>query len=342
MFAGAQLFRTMVVMAKSPVSGLSVRLAADKSGASRLCNELFRFRFGMRPELGAGDNVFQLHINPIGRPAPDEIWFTDGPVSSERVGDYAITQCADYLAIHVEIDLEPGTDFKELTTRVYRELLQLTRERDYPNLVRVWNYFPGINVGAGDHELYRQFTAGRAVAFGGFEGELLPAATAIGTDEGTPLTITMIAARHQCRMIENPRQTSAYKYPRQFGPSSPSFSRAVVVAAESGYRILMSGTASIIGHQSMHLDDPAQQTAESLRNLDQLIQQARRPTRTSNGADEILTDGCLRIYVRQPAQVTEIKTALRDFLVDDPNVVFLRGDICRRELLLEIEAAGSI
>ena len=336
--------RTMVVMAKSPVSGLSVRQAVDEPGVSRLCNELFRFRFGINPERESGDNVFQLHIDSIGQPAPDEIWFTDSPVSSERVGEFAIAQCVDYLAIHVEIDLAPVADFKALITQVYRELLQLTRERNYPNLVRVWNYFPGINAGSGDLEMYRQFTAGRAVAFGGFahEGELLPAATAIGTDEGTPLTITMIAARHQCRMIENPRQTSAYKYPREFGPSSPSFSRAVLVVAESGYRILMSGTASIIGHQSMHLDDPAQQTAETLRNLDELIQQARHATQTSNGQGQTLTDGYLRIYIRRPAQVTEIETALRDHLVDDPNIVFLRGDVCRRELLLEIEAAGDI
>ncbi len=34
--------------------------------------------------------------------------------------------------------------------------------------------------------------------------------------------------------------------------------------------------------------------------------------------------------------------ALRDYLADDPSLVFLRGDICRRELLLEIEAAGGI
>jgi chorismate lyase/3-hydroxybenzoate synthase len=312
--------------------------------ASRLRNELFRFRFGTDLSGEVGDNVFRLHIDSIGAPAPDEIWFTNSTVSIGKAGEFSFAECDDYLATHIEVSLDPTADFKDLTTQVYCELLRVIQERGYPNLIRAWNYFPGINTGDGDLEWYRQFTAGRALAFDEFayRGKALPAGTAIGTDEGTPFTISTLATRDRCRMIENPRQISAYQYPREYGLSSPSFSRAVVVASVSGYRILMSGTASIVGHQSMHLDDPGQQTTETLRNLDELIQQARLETQTGNASGQALTDGYWRIYVRQPDQVPEIERALRDYLVGDPSLVFLRGDICRRELLLEIEAAGGI
>jgi len=334
----------MAVTATSLESSLSVRQASEEPTASRLHNELFRFRFGADSSSKSGDNVFRLHINSIGAPVPDEIWLTNSAVNYAKAGGFSIAQCDDYLAAHIEINLDSNSDFRDLTTQIYRELLGLAQERGYPNLIRAWHYFPGIHSGDGELELYRQFTAGRAVAFEEFtyQGETFPAGTAIGTDEGTPFTISALATRDRCRMIENPRQISAYQYPREYGACSPSFSRAVVVSATPGYRILMSGTASIVGHQSMHPESPAQQATEILRNLDALIRQARLETQTQNFSGQALADGYFRIYVRRPDQVREIEQALHNFLADDPGLIFLRGDICRRELLLEIEATGGI
>lgn len=92
----------------------------------------------------------------------------------------------------------------------------------------------------------------------------------------------------------------------------------------------------------MHLGDPVQQTAETLRNLDELIRQARQEIQADEDADGMPVSGSLRVYVRRPEQVHEIEAALRSALGNDRSLVFLRGDICRRELLLEIEAAGGI
>ncbi len=292
-----------------------------------------------------GEHIFQLHLDSLGAPVPDEIWLTESAVNSGKAGAFRIAECDNYLAAHIEIDLGTGADFIDLAHQAYRELLQMTHDRGYPNLIRAWNYFPGINAGNSDLELYRQFTVGRALAFDEFayQGEALPAGTAIGTDEGTPFTISTLATRASARMIENPRQISAYQYPREYGPRSPSFSRAVVIASvPSGYHILMSGTASIVGHESMHLDDPELQTIETLRNLDELMQQARREMQVPGALDQPLTDEYLRIYVRRPSDVDKIKQVLRNYRVDDSNLIFLRGDICRRELLLEIEAVGGL
>ncbi len=334
----------MAVTAASMEPGLSILQAAGKSATLRLPNELFRFRFGSNAAGEMDSNVFRLHIDPIGTAAPDEIWVTNSAVRNANVGNFAVAESDDYLAAHIEIELDEAVDFRDLTTRVYRELLQVVRDRGYPNLIRAWNYFPDINTGDGDLEMYRQFTAGRIVAFDefGYEFDALPAGTAIGTDAGTPFTISALAARDRCQMIENPRQISAYRYPREYGPTSPSFSRAVVVANGSGCQILMSGTASIVGHQSMHPDDPAGQMTETLCNLDELIQHACIETQVSNASSRILVNGYQRVYVRQPAQLPQIRKVLCDYLEDDSGLIFFRGDICRQELLVEIEAAGSL
>jgi chorismate lyase/3-hydroxybenzoate synthase len=334
----------MSVTAKSLESKLFVQHKRVEPATSRSPNELFRFRFGKNVAEPVGDAVFRLHIDPIESPAPDEVWFTHGTVSTGTDGPFSIAKSEDYLAAHIQVDIGSTTNMKDLTAETYREILRLVGQHDFPNPIRIWNFFPGINSGEGDLETYRQFTAGRTAAFNEFayNGDALPAGTAIGTDEGTPLTITAVATRDRCKMIENPRQVSAYRYPRQYGPTSPSFSRAVAVTSKTGHRMLMSGTASIVGHQSMHPGDPLRQATEALRNVDELVKNARREVQSQNPAASTLSDGYLRIYVRRPEQVPMIKPTLRDYLNDDSSLVFLRGDICRRELLLEIEAAGSL
>jgi len=96
----------MAVTATPLESSLSVRQAADELAASRLRNELFRFRFGTDLSGEVGDNVFRLHIDSIGAPAPDEIWFTNSTVSIGKAGEFTFVECDDYLATHIEVSLD--------------------------------------------------------------------------------------------------------------------------------------------------------------------------------------------------------------------------------------------
>ena len=129
----------------------------------------------------------------------------------------------------------------------------------------MWNYLDAINEGDGDAERYRQFCVGRARGLGRPNGKRLPAATAIGRQQPThQLQVFWVAARVGGTPIENPRQVSAYHYPRAHGPVSPSFSRAMVAPDDT---VLVSGTASIVGHVSQHHGDAQAQLAETLRNL---------------------------------------------------------------------------
>ena len=89
-----------------------------------------------------------------------------------------------------------------------------------------------INAGPGDRERYRQFSVGRAESFeaSGLADVQSPPGTAIGGPQGSPFTVVLLASRHPCQLVENPRQMSAFEYPADYGPRSPKFSRGGVLS----------------------------------------------------------------------------------------------------------------
>jgi enamine deaminase RidA (YjgF/YER057c/UK114 family) len=141
--------------------------------------------------------------------------------------------------------------------------------------------------------------------------------------------------------VENPRQVSAYRYPSAYGPRAPTFSRAALVPlCERRTALLISGTASIVGHASLHAGDVVAQAHETLANLRAVIAAAhqRSPARFA------LADMDCTIYVRHPADLPRIR-AVFDAAVGPASraartAVALQGDICRSDLLVEIEAHG--
>ena len=136
-------------------------------------------------------------------------------------------------------------------------------------------------------------------------------------------------ARNPVGALENPRQVSAFHYPRQYGPSPPSFSRAMQVAGG----LLISGTASVLGHASHHPDDLAGQLDEILRNLASL-RQASGSTAAQAGRGTLL-----KVYLRNTATAGFVANYLRARLPAQVQFLVLGADICRRELLAEIDAA---
>ncbi len=139
-------------------------------------------------------------------------------------------------------------------------------------------------------------------------------------------------------MIENPRQTSAYRYPPKFGLHSPSFSRACVLSESEGTNLFVSGTASIVGHETLHRGDVSAQTRETLANLGALLEEANRVV----GARRYSLDGLkFKVYVRRPRDLEAIQEALSASLRPAAPILYLQADVCREELLMEIEATGE-
>jgi enamine deaminase RidA (YjgF/YER057c/UK114 family) len=229
----------------------------------------------------------------------------------------------------------------QATISAYRDIFELLEKTGHRHLIRVWNYLPEINREVDGDERYRHFNAARQSAFRGAGRPTevtVPAACALGSPLGSPICIYFIAAREPPTLIENPRQTSAYRYPPKFGSHSPSFSRACMLGGVSGTSLFISGTASIVGHETIHLGDVAAQTRETLANLGALLEEANRVA----GAPRYSLDALkMKVYVRRPHDLEAIRSVLSASVRPVAPILFLQADVCRQELLVEIEATGA-
>ena len=259
-----------------------------------------------------------------------ETWTTATPVieRGEHEGlRYAATEHT--LFGHLRLDDAGEGDAEAVAEAAYTKILAFIAQRPQRHLLRMWNYLPAINQGEGDAERYRQFCVGRYRAFEQAQGEpsQFPAATAIGSHINGQY-IRFLAGVTPGKPVENPRQVSAFKYPRQYGPRSPSFSRATLKRwACGGYSLLVSGTASVVGHETHHQDLVAQ-LQETARNLAALQAEAGLPLRPD----------VLRVYVRDRADLPAVQQAVAGIPELQVPMVFLEGDICRQNLILEVEA----
>lgn len=266
-----------------------------------------------------------------------EVWSSTWPVVQGQENDVRFAHDGDVLFALVSVPADSG--FEATVTRAYRALVGVVRELGYPHFHRIWNYFPRILASDGELDRYRIFCRGRhealARAYGEFDN-LLPAASAVGTHDGD-LVIYALASRAPGTPRENPRQISAYRYPPQYGPRSPAFARAMLAPGRE--RLYISGTASIVGHASQHERDARAQLDETLANLDALIA-------STNAAEGTAFDGLsglthAKVYLRDPSFYPWVREMLAVRLSRDCQTLYLRGDICRGELLLEIEAIAQ-
>jgi chorismate lyase / 3-hydroxybenzoate synthase len=214
----------------------------------------------------------------------------------------------------------------DASRELYARVIADVRRAGFPYFVRMWNYVGGINEEEQGVERYKLFCAGRHDAFveAGYHHDVdLPAASAVGM-RGRGLITYFLAAREPGMQVENPRQVAAYNYPPQYGVKSPSFSRATVWKET----VFVSGTSSVVGHATVHHGDVLAQLDETLRNIDVVLAQTGRTL-----ADVVTA----KTYVRNAADYEVIAERLAPLFASN---VYVEADICRTDLLLEIEAVA--
>jgi chorismate lyase/3-hydroxybenzoate synthase len=277
------------------------------------------------------DDPRYLHVGleVVGDPVI-EVWRGNGTMRHGRDGLVRWSGDGDYGFFAVEIE-EVGEDGIEAAAEhAYRDLTAVARASATPHVLRLWNYFDAINLGDGDDERYRRFCVGRARAMADTWQDRYPAATAIGRRDGVRvLQVYALAARRSGVPVENPRQVNAWRYPREYGPTPPTFARGMTTPAG---QLLISGTAAVVGAKSRHVDDVSAQLDETLTNIASLIGTASVSVATAPGAGSLL-----KVYVRDRADAAMIASRLRGTLRELDGLLILHGDICRRELLVEID-----
>ena len=301
------------------------------------------FGFGaLAPSSAAIDDPRYLHVplSPLREAAaPYEVWRSAGPVATGREG--AIRYSHDGALMFGVLEWEePDGGILHASAHAYAALVAFWRDSDYPHLLRIWNYFDAITLGEGDSERYRQFCVGRVQGLGDVDTRTLPAATAIGSRDGRRvLQVYWLAAREPGLPLENPRQVSAYRYPREYGPQSPTFARALLPPS-SRVPLLLSGTASIVGHASQHADSLRAQLDETLTNLDSLLGAARE--RAPTLSPHLDGTSRLKVYVRDATDADAVAAQLEARLGTRVPWLMLHADVCRRELLVEIEGMHGV
>lgn len=210
------------------------------------------------------------------------------------------------------------------------QALLTASETSYTDVVRTWLYMPRIL------EWYREFNQVRTDAytrFGVFDSRasgVLPASTGIqgGNAFGAECLMDVLAVtgcngqRPVITRVHNPRQNEATSY-------GSSFSRAVEVKHGGLARLYISGTASINGAgETTYLGDVEGQIFHTLTNVAALL--------SARGAE--LDDICHAVaFFKEPADIPAFESIRKALGIPSFPVVNVVADICRDDLLFELE-----
>jgi enamine deaminase RidA (YjgF/YER057c/UK114 family) len=244
--------------------------------------------------------------------------------------------------------------FEQLASRLE---MAGTSFKDVP---RVWLYQGGITASEADSnqqptERYRELNRSRTEFFIQQQSlgrmvvrpdgrTVYPASTGIGTS-GSGLTVSCLAlqtSRDDVRLVplENPGQVSAFDYGHQYSIKSPKFSRAMAVAIGDYVTTWISGTASILNSETVHLGDIEKQTEQTIDNIERLISPENFARHGLPGTGAQLTDlAKVRVYVKNLEDYAKCREVCRRRFGALPSI-YARADVCRSDLLVEIEGVA--
>jgi chorismate lyase/3-hydroxybenzoate synthase len=323
--------------ALDPAPALRVNYSTLSSGEPLGDDILAAVVFGGNTPCPDDPRCLRIVLEPLAGAGLSEVWRGARPARIGTAGPIRHVDDGRCLAGWIELDESRFGGLVEASNAAYRGLLRFHAQSPYRHVWRIWNFITDINEGEGDEERYKLFCLGRARAFAATHATSpdigYPAASAVGKPTGArTLQICWLAGCDPGETLENPRQVSAYHYPRQYGPAAPSFSRAMLTPHRM---LLTSGTASIAGHASVHPGDAVAQLEETLANLDGLLRQAH--TRAGFGSARLGAESLVKVYLRNVTDASAIESRLRERLGQEVPFLILAADICRSELLLEIE-----
>lgn len=235
----------------------------------------------------------------------------------------------------------------EQSTEIFAAIGEILSANGFlPNdIYRQWNYIQYITAQNDGSQNYQEFNDARSIFYSGCQWPGgYPAATGIGTSAGGVM-VELFAAKG-CntpnKPIDNPLQIAAHNYSQQVLDgkaieelkelTTPKFERARLV----GDTIFISGTAAIKGENSNFSKDAVEQTAETMEVMDRLVSRENIPA-PNNGSRYSF----LRIYVKREETIPAVAAYMDTHYPAVPKH-YLVADVCRPELLVEIEGIAHI
>lgn len=217
-------------------------------------------------------------------------------------------------------------------------------------IVRQWNYIEHITRMEDGEQNYQVLNDARSefYAKGDWSKAGYPAATGIGSTAGGVVVDFNALVRcdgAQYVALDNPLQIAAHVYSdclllgEAEVKTTPKFERAKGVAAE-GVRpmIYVSGTAAIRGEESLEIS-AAEQTVITMENIAYLLSKENQERYGVVGELEDMECGNLRVYIKYATDFKQVKAEVERMAPGVPSI-YLFGDVCRDELLVEIEGVA--
>ena len=254
--------------------------------------------------------------------------------------------CTELMTGGIVPRFDGGTTFEQ-SKDIFEGIAKMLGSNGFKpsDIYRQWNYIPGITVLNDGSQNYQEFNDARSIFYGCDNwGNGYPAATGIGTSAGGVVVEICAIKGEKCPNlpIDNPLQIAAHNYSQQVldgkiiaqlnERTTPKFERARLL----GDTVLISGTAAIKGECSNYSTDAVEQAAETMEIMDRLTSKENIPVE-NNGSQYDL----LRVYVKRENDIPAVceymqshyPAAMKHYLV---------ADVCRPELLIEIEGVAHI
>ncbi len=321
------------------------------------CQQIIRARFG------DASPVTTVVVQPpcCGAALGVELWALGGPgVTVKRFGPQLLAVESDGIRwVHCGgIRGQIGTDgaYGESSSAFQQMQQQLAVAGvGFDQVVRTWIYVNQITAGEDGHQRYQELNRARTdfyhyIRFGAKSriasapDTIYPASTGIGT-HGTHITMSCMALDSKrpdvfLMPLENPQQTAAYDYHAKYSPQSPKFSRAMAVVQGDFVSTLVSGTASIVNARTRFFGDIVRQTEQTIENIERLIAPENFARHGISGTGATLRDiAKVRVYVKNQEDYEKCREVCERRLPHVP-AIYLHADICRPDLLVEIEAVS--
>jgi enamine deaminase RidA (YjgF/YER057c/UK114 family) len=230
---------------------------------------------------------------------------------------------------------------------------------DFADVVRQWNFVEDItgHTGTGPRrrQNYQIFNDIRARSYDrdGLKAGF-PAATGIGASGGGFVLEFLAAAGTAAAAswpVSNPRQEDAHRYsakvlvgsaaPGAGRRRTPKFERARVVVAGGSATCYVSGTAAIVGETVVGPGDVAGQTRATVENIARLVAPANLRRAGVPAVALAPRFSGVRAYVKREADIVRVAPLVRAAFPGAP-ALFVQADICREELLVEIEGMVDV
>jgi chorismate lyase/3-hydroxybenzoate synthase len=292
------------------------------------------------PTICDGTPEINVHMSSPGFDAFSEIWTTDSAPETGTYRGLSYAHDGEYIFCCGRI---PESDsYRDQTREAYGAAFELIEELGYSRIFRMWNFISSINQdNAEGLEVYRDFCLGRAEAFAAYSEDAgkMPSATGIGALGGGITFFFLACVNGLAQHVENPAQMPAYHYPEQYGAKSPSFARATHLRSRDGDRgaVYVSGTASILGHRTVHAGDIDLQCDVALENIARLVSAENLDRYGIEDAYELKELRFVKVYIRHAEHLPQVRAKCAAAFPAHTEIVYLHVDVCRSDLLVEIE-----